>query len=166
MIPTEDLLSQLRDIHEPIAPSFWPLAPAWWILLVLCALGLVVAAYWAVQFLRRLQPYLRVRHLARTLTEQRESGRIDALQYASSINLLYKEVIIKIENRTDAIPLFGPTWLNLLAQRFSESRFNTAEGQCLGNHLYCPSHQFRDDGLTTLVNETLVRVHPRSTPNA
>ena len=40
MNPAPDLL--LRDIHEPLAPSWWPPAPGWW----LVALVLLAAVAW------------------------------------------------------------------------------------------------------------------------
>lgn len=42
---TSDPLAQLRDIHPPPPPSWWPPAPGWWIL---AALALVLAA-WALR---------------------------------------------------------------------------------------------------------------------
>jgi Flp pilus assembly protein TadB len=37
---------QLRDIHLPPTPGWWPLAPGWWLLIVACLLLLGVAAWW------------------------------------------------------------------------------------------------------------------------
>ncbi len=36
---------QLRDIHLPPAPSWWPLAPGWWALAALALLGLAAIAW-------------------------------------------------------------------------------------------------------------------------
>lgn len=36
---------QLRDIHLPPAPSWWPLAPGWWALTALALLGLAAIAW-------------------------------------------------------------------------------------------------------------------------
>lgn len=36
---------ELRDIHLPPAPSWWPLAPGWWVLMVLGLLALIAAVW-------------------------------------------------------------------------------------------------------------------------
>lgn len=51
------LLQQLRDIHPPPEPSWWPPAPGWWLLALLAVLGCIaLAALWRRR-VRRLAPY-------------------------------------------------------------------------------------------------------------
>lgn len=35
----------LRDVHEAVAPAWWPPAPGWWLVLGVCALALGVLAW-------------------------------------------------------------------------------------------------------------------------
>lgn len=50
---SNDLMSQLRDIHTPDPVSWWPLAPGWWILMLL-VIGAIVTLF--ILFKRSRQP--------------------------------------------------------------------------------------------------------------
>ena len=51
-----DPLAELRDIHLPVEPGWWPLAPGWWIVaaLVLSAIAVVLWWWWRGRQRRRL----------------------------------------------------------------------------------------------------------------
>ena len=157
-MPT-DLIQQLRDIHEPAAPGFWPLSISWWVLFSVVFVLLICSVVWIVWRNHRLAPYKRIRNMARDLTQQREAGVIDALSYASGINLIFKELLVDIESRTESTTAFGTTWQDLLADRFNEQAFISGPGACLGNARFVGS-SFSDDGLPELVHNTLLRVKP------
>lgn len=47
MTPSSDPLADLRGLHLPPDPGFWPLAPGWWVLLVaVLVLGALAAWLW------------------------------------------------------------------------------------------------------------------------
>lgn len=154
-----DLAQQLRDIHEPAIPGFWPLSLAWWILFSLILVLLVLFTVWYFRRKQLLAPYVRIRHLAKDLTNQRETGVIDGFAYAAGINLLFKELLVDIENRTESTTAFGTTWQDLLADRFNDPAFISGPGSCLGNARFV-GRSFSDKGLTELVQNTLLRVKP------
>ena len=55
----EEILSQLKDIHQAEAPSWWPLAPGYYIVLALVmAIALVFYVYFRGRQRRRLQKTL------------------------------------------------------------------------------------------------------------
>ena len=97
--------------------------------------------------------------MARHLTQQREAGVLDALTYASGINLLFKELLVDIECRTESTTAFGTSWQDLLADRFNEQGFIAGPGSCLGNARFV-GRSFSDEGLPELVQNTLLRVKP------
>lgn len=154
-----DLIQQLRDIHEPAAPGFWPLSISWWVLFSVVFVLLIGSVVWIIWRNYRLAPYKRIRSMARDLTDRRESGAIDALTYASGINLLFKELLVDVESRTESTTAFGSTWQDLLADRFNEQAFISGPGACLGNARFVRS-SFSDEGLSGLVHNTLYRVKP------
>lgn len=50
-----ELLGNLRDIHEPLPPPFWPPAPGWWILAFLILVLIAVATYLAWRRYRAIE---------------------------------------------------------------------------------------------------------------
>lgn len=154
-----DLAEQLRDIHEPSVPGYWPLTVSWWVLFSFILVLLALMIGWYIWRQLRFAPYKRIRNEARALTQQRETGLIDGLTYASAINLLFKELLVDIERRTESTTAFGSTWQDLLADRFNETGFISGPGRCLGNARFVGSG-FSDEGLSGLVQNTLLRVKP------
>ena len=154
-----DLAQQLRDIHEPAIPGFWPLTVSWWVVFGFVLALVVVVLVWYVRRRYRLAPYKRIRYSAKELTQQRETGVIDGLTYASGINLLFKELLLDIEDRKESTTAFGASWQELLAVRFNNQSFISGAGRCLGTDRFS-SATFTDDGLSGLVQNTLWRVKP------
>ncbi len=157
-MPTE-LLEQLRDIHEPLAPGYWPLTLAWWITIAIAILILVTSVILWIRLHRKFAPYRYIRNQARTLTQHRLSKEIDGLTYATKINLLYKELFVEVENRHEVISMFGPAWLDMIAERFGQDGFRFGAGRCLGTARFI-SESFSDNGLDDLVKQTLFKVRP------
>ena len=152
----QETLAQLRDIHEPLAPGIWPLAPGWWILGVLVFVAFAVLVWLAVRELNRRRPYTGLKSKVRTLNKLRLEDELTPIQYATAINLAYKELLVTIEERSEASRLHGSDWLDYLSERFNDVDFNSGAGRSLGAARYLPG-SFSDEGLTELVDRTLLR---------
>ncbi len=154
-----EALQRLRDIHEPDAPGWWPIPVGWWAVmgLVLAMLGVFI---WVVIAERRKQaPYTAIRSAALRLNRIRNEGQIDGREYATRLNLLFKELVVRIEGQQEAAQLHGSNWLELLAERFNEREFVEGVGRCLGSTRYL-AEPFSDAGLQELINKTLLKVAP------
>lgn len=154
-----EALQRLRDIHAPATPGWWPLPIGWWI-----AAGLVLAIisvlFWLVVVERKKRaPYMAIRKNARRLIKIRNDGLIDAKEYATRTNLLFKELVIRVEGQWEAASLHGSTWLEFLAERFDEREFVDGAGQCLGSTRYM-ADPISDAGLQDLVHKTLLKTSP------
>ena len=159
--PVAEILAQLRDLHVPENPSIWPLPLGWWISFLLLLVLAVICVWVYLQIRKKLLPYSVIRSSAHSLNRKRNSGKLAPLDYATRINLLYKEVLVRIEGHTEATELHGNEWLEYLAERFSNTEFVHGSGKCLGATRFLPGN-YSDEGLQELVEQTLLRAGPRS----
>jgi len=125
----EALLAQLRDIHEPLAPSGLP-SSVWWITAAIAALTLLAA----VMFLRHRykrdhQPVSAIaHHCALALTEPADVGRLRLARLLRA-------------GQTKHIHSTGDPWLAVLDKRFDTDWFTQGEGQQFGKLLYSSNTQ-------------------------
>lgn len=79
-VPSSPSGPDLRDIHLPAAPSWWPPAPGWWVLTLLL-LGILLAAFWYWRRHRRKQEQRRavLLELDRLAEQHRQDGDQAAL---------------------------------------------------------------------------------------
>lgn len=106
---------ELRDIHLPHAPAWWPPAPGWWLL----ALVALVAVVFLLRRLRR-----RVRHRRWLARVQAELARIadahargrTALDAAADVSRLLRRAALRLE--PTAAALRGDAWLDFLDARW------------------------------------------------
>ncbi len=82
------MLDQLRDIHLPASPAWWPPAWPWWLLAALVLVVTVFAAQRLAQTLRRRRPRRAAQRLAQRIQRRyREDGDAGAACRALSVVL-------------------------------------------------------------------------------
>ncbi len=148
---------QLRDIHLPPAPPFWPPAPGWWIvaavLLALLAWG-GQAAWRQLRLRRRRQRVMAV--LARL-----ESGLASDRSPASlaQISVLLRRLALMRFPRAKVATLTGNAWLRFLDESGGQGRFADGPGRVLGSGPYQRALPADLDivGLVALVREWVDR---------
>ena len=155
-------LAQLRDIHEPAAPPFWPIPLGWW-LLAICVVVAFSSLIWWLRA-RRIadRPYRVIRETAAQLQQLRFENQVTEHAYVAAINRLYKHLLVDVEAIPGAIRADGVRWLIMLATRFGNDSFVSGPGKMLGTIRYTPV-SFFDDQLVGLVEKTLcvVRLETR-----
>lgn len=121
MNPAPDLL--LRDIHEPLAPSWWPPAPGWW----LVALVLLAAVAWG--------GWRRWRRRRRHLAAQRLfDATLATLPQGSPQRIAAMSELLRRAARRrhpDADRLQGEDWLRLLDGDLPTQPFSSGDGRAL-----------------------------------
>ena len=112
----------LRDVHEGLAPAWWPPAPGWWLLL---AAILAIAAFFAWRMLRRSR---RRAMILRLFDETVAQAATPSLQVAARSELLRRAARRKHAN---ADTLDGDDWLRFLDAGLPQPVFAAGAGALL-----------------------------------
>jgi len=119
----------LRDVHEPVAPPWWPPAPGWWIVAGVVALLLLAWGAWRWRKARR-------RRLAGRLFDQTvDAARTPAAQVAA-ISALLRRAARQVEPGADVLQ--GEDWLALLDRGTGQDHFSSGPGALLRDGAFRP----------------------------
>ena len=109
----------LRDIHEPLAPGWWPPAPGWWLL---AAIGLLVPLAWLA---RRWWRRRRQRDMANLFDRSVAAAATPAAPIAAVAELLGRASRLR---DPPADRLQGEDWLAFLDQDVDGKHQSTGTG--------------------------------------
>ncbi len=155
-----DLLQQLRDIHLPAEPTWWPPAPGWW-LLALASLGLLL---WVIRLLRRAwqrrRPIKLARHYYDGVYTAYQRGEIDAPTYLHETNELLKRLYIHGLHDDEARRLNDDGWLAYLDTRSGGNAFTQGPGRQLSNQRFSPKPGADPELLHPLVADLFKAARP------
>lgn len=138
-----DPLQQLRDVHAPLDPSWWPPAPGWWVLFLFTLCLIVWAAWRLLQTWRHRAPLRAARKLHAQYCIELERGALTPSSYIHASNELLKRVLVRGYNKYQFAPLSGITWLQALDRLSDTQLFTEGPGQALGDARFSP-HQPED----------------------
>lgn len=112
----------LRDVHEGIAPAWWPLAPGWWMVLAAVASVATVVAWRMTMKRRRRDAILRL------FDDAVERAGTPSQQIAAMSELLRRAA-----RRRDAAAdtLAGEDWLRFLDDGMPQPVFSAGAGSLL-----------------------------------
>lgn len=155
-IPLQETL-QLRDIHLPAAPDFWPPAPGWWILGVL-ALG--IASWGALLAWRQFRIHRQRRHILALLEQmERSSDASTTAEYLGQLSNLTRRLALMRFPRHEIASLTGREWLQFLDRSGGDGQFSEGPGKVLAQGPYM--RELPDDvdsrALTQLVRQWITR---------
>lgn len=145
----EELLKQLRGIHEPAPPSWWPLGIGWWLSLTLLLLIVVAAIYttrWRIRSTAcRRMARLQLKKLVADYEHHQRKGDL-----ARNLAELIKRVLLARNNRSDVASLTQSRLIELLA--IDNNRFAVSHElrQFLETSVYQKEADFDE---TALINE-------------
>ena len=148
------VLSQLRDIHEPAAVSFWPLAPGWWILLgLLVVIPLAVLAWRAFRRGNRQARREALRELHQLREAYTQHG--NSVRTVSEISILIRRACLARYPRADVAGLTGDAWLAFLDKTGRTQQFSTGPGQILVTAPYRNRADIDVDALVSVTSKWL-----------
>jgi len=125
---------ELRDIHLPAPPGFWPPAPGWWLLALVLIAALVASGERGLRQWRRARRRRAILAELEQLQTERESG--PAL--AAAVSAMLKRVALSRYPRVEVAPLSGEEWLRFLDQTGGGGRFGDGPGRALADAPYAP----------------------------
>ncbi len=155
-----DPLAQLRDIHLPLDPSWWPPAPGWWLLIF----GAIALAWFSVGYTHdwivRRRPVRRARWLYRELYGELCKQTLSETKFVHESNEILKRLMVHGFN-IDAAPAANDRqWLALLDARYGGTEFTQGPGQALGNDRFRPRPQADIEQLHPLLERFFNEVKP------
>ncbi|MGE0623306.1 MAG: DUF4381 domain-containing protein [Pseudomonadales bacterium] len=155
-----DLLQQLRDIHLPAEPLWWPPAPGWWLLAMVVLAAVVYALHRLRLAIARRRPIREARRQYDLLYGAFRRGEIDAISYLHQANELLKRLYIHALHVDVARRANDADWLAFLDARSGSDRFSDGPGSQLGNQRFRPEPQADPETLHPLVLRLLEGARP------
>jgi len=145
---------QLRDIHLPPAPSFWPPAPGWWLLAALLLALLIWAGLLLVRHYRLRRQRRRILQALQQLDQQYGAGQDAA--FASEVSILLRRLALQRYPRDQVAALTGDAWLHFLDQHGTDNQFQQGPGWVLAEAPYAPDRNIDRSALLTLAEQWIL----------
>jgi hypothetical protein len=149
---------ELRPLHLPEDPGWFPPAPGWWLLAALLLLTIAVV-------LRRLRQRRQERHrrqaARRALAQVREAfaKEADERRLLTDLSALLRRAALQIDQR--AASLSGVAWGRWLDQQIGREAFSHGPGAVLLDGPYRRSAPFDPHALLALCDELIGRIELR-----
>ena len=157
----ENPLQQLRDVHLPLEPGWWPPAPGWWILASVCAAALILGQTCGAP--QRKRPI----RSARALLEERLSdyrlGQIGALEYVSHANEILKRLLVIAFDIKSLAATSNEDWLGALDRISNSTDFSQNYGSVLGHARFAPAVTTDIEALHQCISNVLNRARNKNT---
>ena len=155
-----DLLAQLRDIHLPAEPLWWPPAPGWWLLGLALLVGLGYVIHRARLAVRRYRPIREARRCYAELYAGYQRGEIDSAGYLQQANELLKRLYVHGVGDDRARRANDEAWLAYLNARSGRDNFSEGPGRQLGNQRFGPHPESAPDALHPLIERLFETARP------
>jgi hypothetical protein len=148
---------QLRDIHLPGQPAFWPPAPGWWFV---AAVIIALLAWVTVIALRRYRLRRQQQHVLAALAGiEHELATERGPAVLARMSVLLRRLALMRFPRERVAALTGDAWLRFLDESGGNGRFADGPGRVLSTGPYQRSLPADLDasGLVALVREWVIR---------
>lgn len=143
---------QLRDIHLPGTPGFWPPAPGWWLL---AAIILALTVWLGLIIRRRLKIHRQRKHILNLLAQlEQSSADAHSPEFLAQLSRLLRRLALMRFPRQEIASLTGKAWLQFLDASGGNGQFCDGPGRVLANGPYVRD---LDDNLDTHALSGLIR---------
>jgi hypothetical protein len=142
----------LRDIHAPADPAFWPPAPGWWLVGGLILILLVLVA------VKGLKAWRRQRRRHRVLNQLQALSTLGSgPELAARVSELLKRLALSSFPRREVACLSGRAWLAFLDRTGGNGRFTQGPGRTLAEGPYMATAEFDAGDLVELAKDWVRR---------
>ena len=104
-----ELAAQLRDIHLPAPPAWWPPQPGWWLI----GGALLAVGLWLIL---RLPAWKREALARLRAVERAYAGPGDAARLLAEVSMLLRSCALLLKGRRQVAGLTGGPWLDCLRE--------------------------------------------------
>lgn len=153
-------LQQLRDIHLPADPSWWPPAIGWWLLLLALIALLIWSAWQLVRAWQRRAPLRAAADLLDSLHAAYRAGALTSEEYLNQGNAVLKRLLVRALGRREYAELAGRAWLETLNDLTASNVFTESSSSVLGEARYQRSPEIDVDQLNEHFKLVVARVRP------
>ena len=153
-----DALQQLRDLHLPAVPGWWPPAPGWWLLGGLTLAALIWLAWHSHLRRTRRRPFRHARVELTRLADEFRAGRLDSAAFADASNALLKRLLIHALNRPDLAALGGAPWLATVEAHITDEQSLEVLRHGFGAARYQPDFNTDVEALEPVVRLVIQRL--------
>ncbi|XOV81924.1 MAG: DUF4381 domain-containing protein [bacterium] len=155
-----DPLQQLRDVHLPPDPSWWPPAYGWWLLAAVSVAAVIWLSRAMIRSYKKRAPSRAAGTQLAQLYSRYQAGEISATQYLHNGNELLKRLLVRAYRQQSYARLSGDAWLQVLDELSGSSEFSTGAASVLGNSRYSAQPQIDVDQLHTALKKVIAKVKP------
>ena len=155
-----DPLQQLRDVHLPPDPAWWPPAFGWWLLAVLVIAAVIWLIRKAILAHRKRAPIRSAKALLGDMYAAYEAGQLSAVEFLHQSNELLKRLLVRAFGRQEYARMSGDPWLRELDHVSCSDDFTAGSGRVLGAERFRPDPEINVDELNHHLQTLLRAVRP------
>ena len=155
-----DPLQQLKPLHLPPDPSWWPPAIGWWFLLLVLVILSAWTIYSITKFFRARRPVRHGKRLLSDLYTSLKTGHISEEDFVHSSNQLIKRVLVPGLGKIKYSKLSGSQWLAELDSISGSNSFSQGAGKVLGNERFTENFTVDCDKLYLVLDQLLKSIRP------
>ena len=155
-----DPLQQLKPLHLPPDPSWWPPAIGWWVLLLVLIILTAWTVYSMTKFFRAMRPVRHGKYLLSDLYTSLKLGHISDEDFVHLSNQLIKRVLVPGLGKIKYSKLSGSQWLAELDSISGSTNFSQGAGKVLGNERFTENFSVDCDKLYLALNQLLKCIRP------
>lgn len=143
---------QLRDIHMPADPVFWPPAPGWWLVAIVVFALLILGGIKGWRLIKIHQQRVRILKLLERLEQATTDSKTP--EFLGQLSVLLRRLALMRYPREQIASLTGDDWLQFLDTSGGNGQFLRGPGRLLADGPYLRK---KPDSMDTTALVSLVR---------